>query len=423
MKFGNLITGTLAAAALLACVSSAAGQAVAPLIREEPEIKVRVGTPTPIATPSDDDRGRPAPTPTPDPKTVLVAIVNSHSITRDQLDRRVTARIGTTPEALKEFTQKGVNILASDAPTEEALLDAQQEMEFQDAVRKEEGLIVQEWTEQMMLADEARRQGFVISEQEFKDRLRIIETEFNLSDSRVQTVLERMGMSNEELESYVHDALLIEKLLDRFVELNISDDALKAAYEQNPSIYRTPPMYRAAHFSISLLGSESAKTRRSLEKLAEEARSRLEKGENYDRVFTDLNDLDFGIYGADLGYFSIEQEGLPPVVRQELAKMKIGETSPMLTSYVRRDGVVVPESYHVVKVLDKEPAVGENFESALPKLRENAREYARIQVLKMLRDARTHKVITNLGGIPPEKIPGPMERNRPQPAVSLKMKK
>ena len=420
MRIQKLCIAALLAGAMFLPAPRVNAQAVAPLVREEPEIKVRVSRPAPLATPAEDQEPRPVPTPTPDPKTVLVAIVNSHAITRDQLDRRVAARVGTTPEARREFAQTGVSVLASDAPMEDALVNAQQEWDIQSAIRKEEGLVIQEWVEQTMLADEARRQGFLISEEEFRDRLRDIETEFSLSGDRVQSVLDQMGLSREDIESHVYDALLIEKLLDRYVDLNISQEALRAAYHQNPSIYRTPPMFRAAHFCVSLLGNETAKTRASLEDVAEKAQRRLAKGEDYDQVFEDMNDLDFGIFGADLGYFNIEQTGLPPVVRLALGNMKIGETSDLLIAYVRRNGQAVPESYHVVKVLDKEPAVGENFESALPKLKENARELARIQVLKLIRKAGTHKVITNLGGIPPDKIPGEMERNRPQPAVALK---
>jgi hypothetical protein len=431
----RIVLSILALALLLAPV---AGQTVAPLIREERSGIIRrdapsePGKPTPTPSPTPEpDKPVVIATPTPDPELVLVAIVNSHAITRAQLDRRVSARMGgaqpaatPAPGAPRAEQMRTGGVALSDSASgreilENLLIADQQAMEVGEAVRAEESFAVQQWVEQMMLADEARRQGIMIPSEEFQLRVKQIEAEFRLRDPRVERLLAAMGMDRAEFESHVHDALLVEKLCDRWVSLHLDDEDLRRAYNAQPSFYRTPARYRAAHFTIVLMGDEGRAMLADMKKLADRVRGRLAKGESHDKVFEDVNDLEFGIFGADLGYFTLEADTLHPLVQDQLKKMKPGQTSGVLEALTRIDGQVVPEAYHVVRLLDYLAPQGDTFESALPKLRENSRELARTTILEKLREARTHRVITNLGGIPPHRVPSLVERSKARPPIDL----
>lgn len=257
-----MLVGLLAAPAALTAQNSA------PLVRERPQVDVTV----PSQRGPDRERQREEPTEaeepavrparTPDPALTLVAIVNGHKITRADLDCRVAAITGATATALqnsalsrRQETEGLVASLVGSSPsvtvqTADDELREHQELEYQTAIRQQEEQIVYEWIDQMMLADEARRQGFIITQEEFQSRKRQFDREFDLANTTVDQLLESMCMDRAQLESYLYDAMLIERLLDRFVELNYPEDRLRATYESNPGWFMTPPAYRIDRKSV-----------------------------------------------------------------------------------------------------------------------------------------------------------------------------
>lgn len=417
MKLHRLIL--LAAGAALSAAASA--QEAAPLVREERPVEVKVKK----RDSTTDADAQAKPTPTPDPATVIVAVVNRHSLTRADLDRRMAVRTGG----------QGRNVVHADAPTasdeliktmsaaarsEMKIVDLQDEFAVESAIRDEERAVVNAWIDQMTLADEARRQGFLVSDEEFRARLAQIENEFRLSSSEVKGALNAMGMSSTELEGYIYDAILVEKLLARFVELNYDDAHLHTIYDSNPGMYTTPQRYEIAHFTISLLGDESPKDRDQLKKDAENIRKRLKAGERPDTLFAEINKLEYGFFGATM-WWHLGSPQLHPQVKAALAKMKEGDISDVIVASRREGKEIIPESYHVVKVLQIAPSTGETFETALPRLRESAQEAARLRTLELIREAKTHKRLVNLGGLPPEKLLRVSAESLDKPPIDLKL--
>jgi len=410
----------IAVSLLAACaLSSSFAQDAAPLVREEKQVEVKV-----------KKRGEPGqsdatPTPTPDPATVIVAVVNRHSITREQLDRRVRSRMrGTGPNVVHADAPKPSDELlekmTESARTELKVVDLQDDFAVDAAVRQEEARVVDDWMDQMMLADEARRQGFLVADDEFRARIAKMEAEFRLSSDEVKTALDAMGMTREELEGYIYDAILVEKLLARFVELNYSDAHLHTVYEQRPGFYMTPAQYEIAHFTISLVGDESPKYRDQLKKDAEGIRKRLKAGEKPETLFEEMNRLEYGFFGATMSW-NLESPHLHPALKAELGKMKDGDISDVIVAYRREGKAAVPESYHVAKVLKIVPATGLTFETALPRLREAVQEGARAQLLAKLAEAKTHKRLVNLKGLSPERLQRASADSMNKPAIEMKL--
>ncbi|MBX3728084.1 MAG: SurA N-terminal domain-containing protein [Candidatus Sumerlaeia bacterium] len=421
--------------ALVLVAATLSAQNVSPLVREEPSTTVRVRTgrdarqTPPAATPAPDAPAVPTPAATPDPETVIVAVVNQHSLTRAQVDRRVAAITGYSPASLRDesmrMTRSTPGVIVQDlAKTDASLLDLMllrdaQTIEVEEAVRAEAGNIVEEWIDQMVLADEARRQGLVISDQEFRTRLAQFTQDFRLRDRRVQDALEAIGMTQAELEGHIYDALLIEKLLARYVDLNYTTETLRQAYERNPVYFFTPPAVTIAHFVITISPSETEEYRRGYRQLAERVRRRLNSNENHQKIFDEVNDIELGVFGSEFTW-SLESRMLDDRLRERLSRMKVGEVSDILTMHIRLDNQLVPESYQVVKVLGRTEARGTTFEDALPRIQLVLGELARTQVLEKVKAARTHRVVSRLSGIPPDKLPSPAEVRVPKPPVNLK---
>ncbi|MGF1574311.1 MAG: hypothetical protein ACFCU1_14745 [Sumerlaeia bacterium] len=434
MRFNRLqilfIFSLLGLCAVSTCVVA---QDAAPLVRRPSNIRVKTGdAPTNVPEDKIDGIGEQVEKPEaePDPTAVIVALVNNHTITRAQLDRRIEARTNFDSDVVNELpaADSVMNLMGSQIVSVEAV-DEFQKRSLRNAILKEEAEIITEWQEQMMLADEARRHQFLVTNQELQARMGKLEQDFALQDKKVDNMLQAFGMTRAELESYVYDALLIEKLLNRFIELNYSEADFYNSYEANPAAYRVAPQKRVAHFSISLLGNETPTVIRKFKDEAEAIRDRLRKGEDPEAVMSSVNNIEYGIFGSTLNWStesrmqnrSEENFYLPEAVVASLLELKTGELSRVLTNSFRSGGQEIIESFHVIKVLEEIPATGETFEAALPKIKQIVQMNARAQVLQILKDKKTHKRMIRLSGIAPEKLPTPEELRENNAPVSLKL--
>jgi len=347
-----------------------------------------------------------------DPTTIVAGIVNRHSITKAALSGRLQARY----EAVKKDvlrTQGGVvSTLDPTGKVVQAAADAEmleeQERALINALAREEGELLVEWVEQNLLADEAIRQGIIISEAEFRTRLREAEAANDVNAELLGAVLKQADMTRADYERQVYDAIRIEKLLDRYASLNYKDADLKAAYEANPHFYREPPRKRLAHFSVALDGLEERAVLALMRRKANEVRDALRKDANPAELFArdEFNQMGMGILGSAPGWFDMTNTKLPPAVDAAAKKLKTGEVSDVITQQrLTSDGKSLPDSFHVLKVLEESPATGNTYESALPRLRKALLMRSRFEVLKLLRTSGTHRLMTNLGGIPARRLP------------------
>lgn len=359
----------------------------------------------------DEDSERAEPVATPRPSDVIVAVVNTHRLTRESLDARVAERFEKYRKEMKEGKDRTLqqvrDVFGKDSQA--ARIEILQEMEdnLEAAMRAEEGAAVRDWVDHLLLADEARRQGILINQNEYRQRLQEISEESNLEEDRVTAVLADLRISQRDFQQTLYDAMLIERLVDQFIRLNWSEEDLREAYEANRNSFYYPPRHLIAHFSIALDGSETNDQIRRLEDLARRVRTELRRDADPEELFTrdEFNRVDMGIWGTT-GYFTFQEGSLPRPIEVEAQKLRAGQTSDVLINRYRASGDRIrPRSIHVIKVLSTEPARGDSFESALPIIRERLVDVARDQLLQRIRTSGSHRIITNLGGIPPEILP------------------
>lgn len=357
----------------------------------------------------------PTPAPTPEPSTVIVAIVNAHALTREQLEARVGKRFDEFVDDIDNDARR-VAALVGAAPSKPISerarreLDEDQKAKIAAARNRAEGEAVQEWVDHTMLADEARRQGIVVSAEEFRERLAAVQAQGQVDQQLLQRVLNDLRMSQAEYERTVYDGILIERLVNRYIELNWKPDDLRKVYDENPALFMVPETYTLAHFTVLIEGNESPSQRRALESLARRVRSELSNNADPEKLFEqpEYNKLDMGIWGAT-GRYTLLRDGLPLAVEEAAKRLRVGQVSDVIEVRELVDGKPVTRGLHVVKILDRTPAQGTTFETALPAIRASLMEAGRLGLLERLRAARTHRVIVNLSGIRPDRIPSSEE--------------
>ncbi len=183
-------------------------------------------------------------------------------------------------------------------------------------------LILQDMITVRLVADEARKQGY--------DK-----------ESQVRRAI-----------SQIEDQILQQELMSRYVKDNLTDDAVKARYDQ--FLKENPPL-------------DEVRARHILVETEEQARAvivRIGKGEDFARLARELSTGPSGKVGGDLGYFT--REKMVPEFSAAAFELRPGDVtkSPVKTQF----------GWHVIKVEDRRTQDAPSYAQAEGQMREQVEE-------------------------------------------------
>ena len=183
-------------------------------------------------------------------------------------------------------------------------------------------LILQDMITVRLVADEARKQGY--------DK-----------ESQVRRTV-----------SQIEDQILQRELMSRYVKDNMTDDAVKARYDQ--FLKENPPL-------------DEVRARHILVETEEQARAvivRVGKGEDFGRLARELSTGPSGKVGGDLGYFT--REKMVPEFSAAAFELRPGDVtkSPVKTQF----------GWHVIKVEDRRTQEAPSYAQAEGQMREQVEE-------------------------------------------------
>lgn len=348
-----------------------------------------------------------------DPSLAIVGIVNGHRLTKAQLGYFVNLRmqeLGSSTLVDREGGRKLVlnkDMKVDASLSEDPEFKEREQRDREASRRRVESEELDRWVAQRMLADEARRQGVVLATKEFDDRLAQVRQALGMDDVALDIELSRFNLSRSDYEREVYDALLVEKLLERYVDANWSEEQLREIYRRAPHEFHTPPQARFAQFVVALDGSESREMIERRRDLLDEVRKEMRSSKNLAESLAKRTDEADGYFStADSGWMPLDAETLPPATVKKLLELKPGEVSAVFTDQdTDESDSTYLRSLQVVKLLERRDAPKPSFETARPNLRTRLAAEARKELLIRLREARTHQVITNLKFIPPDVLP------------------
>lgn len=395
----------------LTCAATLPAQDPAPLVRPDSGTNTRV-TVRKKGRPTDTEKQpRATPEAPVDSSLLVVGIVNSHRLTRSQLqyyvDRRMellgeTELIGDDEAWQQVFAPDGT---ADTSYREDPEFRAEYLAQQEQTRRNLEGDALQSWVDARILADEARRQGLIVETREFEAELENIRTALGKTAEELGPFLENYTITLSQFESEVMDAILSRKLLERFIRQNFTDVELRQMFEERRMDYRHAERFRIAQYLIALDGSEDANLRSKSRSDARTVRDRMIKSTDL-AFLSGLSNINMGEFATpDSGWMDAEINSIPPDVLDVVRKLKAGQVSEVIEE---RDPDIAGRpvrSYQVVKLLDRQAARALPFEEAMPILIRDLGEEGRGKLLTMIREARTHRIITNLRAIPGDLIP------------------
>jgi len=165
--------------------------------------------------------------------------------------------------------------------------------------------------------------------------------------------------------------LLLEEQVLQHVEVN--DRELRAFYDNNPNLFKTPALVKASHIFIAAGPDSTREKRQEAVALLRAIQEHLAQGIAFTELAIDYSQCPSSENGGDLGYF--EKEKMIKGFAEAAFALNPGEVS---------DIVRTGHGYHLIMVEDRKPKMKLAFEDVRDKLRQN------LKIEKAARDIKVY---------------------------------
>lgn len=155
------------------------------------------------------------------------------------------------------------------------------------------------------------------------------------------------GITENELKDYARKEIYINNLIEVRIasKVVVTDDEERRFYDENPDMFKMPESVRASHILIGFDPKASDAERNLAREKAETILKKVRGGADFSTAAKENSTCPSSKQGGDLGFFTRGQMVLP--FENVAFKLNIGEVS---------DVVETQFGYHIIKVLEKQPA-------------------------------------------------------------------
>ncbi|HHY92550.1 MAG TPA: hypothetical protein GX511_04330 [Firmicutes bacterium] len=198
--------------------------------------------------------------------------------------------------------------------------------------------VVDQLLEEKVLLAEAEKEGITVSTDKMNQAWQEIESglvkQFG-DKTKLDQALTKAKLSTEDVKTVVENNLKLEELYQKVTAgIKVTPAEVAAYYEQHQADFKVPEQVRARHILVAE------------EKLAQEIRARLVKGEDFAKLAQEYsNDPGSRDSGGELGYFPAGQ--MAPEFDKAAFSTPVGQFSAVIKSSF---------GYHIIQVEDKKPA-------------------------------------------------------------------
>lgn len=299
------------------------------------------------------------PTPAPSPSRAVVAIVDNRYLTKEALERKIAQFLPKTRES-------------------------KDDEDYKRQKRFYEGKMAEEWINIALLAVEAEAQGIQVTEREVEQNIEHLYQQYG-PDIDLASALWKLGTTAKEFKEEIHDAMLGDKLLRKYIRDKYGDKELREFYQSNLLNFYRPEMVHVSQVFRPFIDTTETE-KKKLKKEMELIRKRLTKGESFEELAQPQEGL-LQKKSGDLGWLTRENLLRPPLNR-EIFKIKPGEISEVYESDI---------GYHIIMVKERKPASFLSFEEAQDQLEELLFDQVKGELIQELKPK--HNIIINLSGI------------------------
>lgn len=241
----------------------------------------------------------------------ILVHVNSRIVTQTQLDARVEAALREVPPGLDAARREEVRKTALGDLVNEALLE-----------------------------DRARELDVVSTDEEVEEQIRRLKEQNNVkSEEEFTKALEASGLTPDKLRDQLKRSSTIQRVIGREVnsKVDLSDDALRLAYEREKEQWAIPEKVRVAEVLVAAGPGSEEKAREA---------ARLAKGgTKFEDVVLRFSDGPTRSKGGDMG--TVGKGELAADIDKAAFSLPVGGIS---------DPILTKSGWHVLKVVERIPA-------------------------------------------------------------------
>ena len=213
-----------------------------------------------------------------------------------------------------------------------------------------------------LLKQEADKRGIKADDAEVNAQLDAVKK--GTTPENFAASLKQMNMTEPALKAYFASQLAVKKLVDKDLasKIVVTPEEVKAFYDGNPDVFKTPEMVRASHILVKVDKTASAEEKaKALEKI-KAIQKRIQNGEDFAKVAKEVSDCPSKDNGGDLNFFQKGQ--MVPQFENAAFSMKPGQTS---------DIVETEFGYHIIRLTDKKEAGTMSFDEVKPRIEQQVR--------------------------------------------------
>lgn len=234
-----------------------------------------------------------------------------------------------------------------------------QELDAQSLASIKEDM-VNNMVEKELLYQKSQELGIEVDSSAIDSQMEQFKQQFPDADQYKQQ-LSALGYTEDLLRTEIETNMAIQSLIEQEIasEIEISDEDLKAYYENNPDQFETPEQIKARHILIKTDEEADEAEKQAAREKIKELEKRIEEGEKFSEVAKEESECPSSERGGDLGYFSKGQMVKP--FEEAAFSVAVGDVS---------DIVETRFGYHLIKAEDKKEASKKSFDEVEDQIKE-----------------------------------------------------
>jgi len=234
-----------------------------------------------------------------------------------------------------EVVDRVIAVVNEDVITKTELEDATETFFPDPKDRPQKEVIITQLIEQILLEQEAKKNGITISEAEVDRGVELVKNQFNLNEQDFNEVLKKQNLTPELFREQWRTQMLGNKLIKSKLQgqVAVTEDEIRKYYEENYGKIEPSEEVHIAHILIPSDQEEKAIEVANMAKSGEDFES-LAKEHSIDTISAEK--------GGELGYF--KKGDLVEPLENATQNAEIGEIVGPISS---------PSGFHIIKILDK----------------------------------------------------------------------
>jgi peptidyl-prolyl cis-trans isomerase SurA len=293
--------------------------------------------------------------------------VNGDIITKTELEQR---QIGALRQRDPNFRP------ASDAELQKALVEVTPE-------------VIVNAVDELLLIQRGRELGYALGNEQFRNIVDNIKKENKIeTEEQFQAALKQEGLTLDDLRRQIERNMLASRVqqVEVMGKIAVSDDEVKQFYEANRDSFTTQPQVTLREILVNVPTNEkgvNVAEDDAAKAKAEDIRKRVEAGEPFARLASDLSDSGSKANGGLIG--PISRSDLSPELQKEIASLKVGQLTRTLRT---------TRGYQIIKLESSSEIKTKTMEEARPEIADRvAAQKQRGQMVLYLQQLRTQAII------------------------------